>query len=135
MMNESFKEEVRKNVANKPRLTPIFTSTHDIPERVYEYNSRLFVCFNSVENAFELHHLDQQISFCAKLPYATLDARTLHYIWQNDIRVHGNAIFKRVEDSEERQRKQKDREFHNWVEDVAKETQSMIAKDAWTYAT
>lgn len=134
-MNNQFISEVREKVRHKPRLTPLLTSALSIPERIYEYNPRLFLCYNNVENAFEIHNLDQTISFCAKLPYATLDARTLHYIWQNDIRVHGKAIFKRVEDSEERQRKQKDREFHNWVEDVAKETQSMIAKDAWTYAT
>jgi hypothetical protein len=134
-MNSEFIQEVREKVRHKPRLTPLFTSTHCIPERLYEYNPRLFICFNNVENSYEIHSLDQEFSFSAKLPYPTLDARTIRYIWTNDIRVHGKAIFQRIEDGEERHRKQKEREYKNWVEAVGKETQSLFAKDAWTYAT
>lgn len=134
-MDERFIYEVRRKVSDKPRLTPIFESTHCIPERLYEYNSNLFICYNNVEETFEIHALDQENSYCATLPYKKLDARTLRWVWRNDVRVHGDNIFRRIEKSEEDYKKRKEREFKNWVEDVASETRSLFAKDAWLMGT
>jgi hypothetical protein len=131
-MNETFKAEVRYKIRHKPRLIPVFTSSHSIPERVYEYNPRLFLCYNCVKERFEVHNLDQLESYCADLPYKALDARTVRWIWQNDLRMHGKEIFRQLERHEETMEKRKQREWHNWVEDVAKETRSMFAQDAWT---
>lgn len=130
-MDREFIAEVRDKVRSKPRLTPLFTSTQSIPERIHETNPRLFICYNNVDGAFEVHSLDQEVSFCGKLPYKSLDARTLRWIWQNDVRVHGKEIMRRIEKSEVDFKKGKDREFKNWVEDVAKETRKLFAKDAF----
>lgn len=134
-MNEDFKRKVRIKIEYKPRLVPIFSSTHNIPERLNEYNPNLFICHNCVKNRFEVHSLEQTESYCADLPYRSLDERSLRWIWQNDIRVHGDEIFKEIDRHEEGMKKQKDREFRNWVEDVGSETRSMFAKDAWTVGT
>lgn len=130
-MNESFKQEVRDKIKHKPRLVPVFASTHSIPERLFEYNPRLFLCFNSVEERFEVHGLDQAESYNATLPYRALDARALRWIMNNDIRLHGERIFQELKAQEEAREKAQKREFQNWVEDIGSETQSLIAKDAW----
>lgn len=131
-MNSDFVAQVRRAVQHRPRLTPLFGSTLNIPERLYEYNLNLFICHNEVTGRFEIHSLDNKgDTKCGDLPFKTLDNRALHYIWDNDIRVHGEDIFRRIEQSEENHKKSKDRDFKNWVESVGKETRSMFAKDAW----
>lgn len=130
-MNDTFKMEVRQKIAGQHHLHALFGSVYNIPERLFEYNDALFICFNQDTQRYELHSLEQTISFSAVLPYKDLDARSLRWIWKNDIRVHGRAIFDRIEKDEEKAKKQKDREFHNWVESIGKETQSLFAKDAW----
>lgn len=133
-MNDYFKEAVRDKIKYKPRLTPMFTSHHDIPEQVYAYNPSLFLCYNNVEDRIELHSLDQEISFCASLPYKKLDQRTMRWMWTNDIRVHGKELMRRLDQGEADFHKAKERERKNWIEDVAKETRTMLAKDAWVGA-
>lgn len=131
-MNYQFERQVLEKVQYRPRLIPLFDHTLNIPQRLYEYDSRLFICFNTHTQRYELHSLEQEgDSLCATLPYKDLDARSLRWIWKNDIRMHGRAIFRRIDKSEEDFHRSKAREFHNWVEDVASESQSMFAKDAW----
>lgn len=131
-MDYRFERDVLEKVKHRPRLIPLFDHTLDIPQRLYDYHPSLFVCFNRHTQRYELHSLEQETdSFCATLPYKDLDARTLRWVWQNDIRVHGKDIFRRIEKSEEGFKKSKDREHKNWVQDIAKETQSLFAKDAW----
>lgn len=134
-MDWHFEQAVKEKVRYQFHLSPLFYSTLNIPERLHEYHPRLFFTYNNRENCFELHSLDQEVSYCAPLPYKRLDARALRWVWENDLRMHGQDIFRRIEKSEETFNKQKDREFKNWVEDVAEETQSMFAKDAWAFAT
>lgn len=131
-MDYRFERDVLEKIQYRPRLIPLFNHTLDIPQRLYDYHPSLFLCFNRHSQRYELHSLEQEIdSYCATLPYKDLDARTLRWIWKNDIRVHGTNIFRRIEKSEEGFKKSKDRDFKNWVEDVASETRSMFAKDAW----
>lgn len=135
-MNDHFKQRVLIATEDRPRLTPLFGSTHCIPERLYEYNSNLFLCFNNATDQFEVHSLDNKgNTYCATLPFPTLDSRTIHWVWENDIRVHGMAIFQRIDRSEAEHKARKQREFKNWVESVALETRSMFAKDAWLAGT
>lgn len=127
---------VLRALEHRPRLTPIFGSTLNIPDRLREYNADLFLCHNCVTDKFEIHSLaNLGDTFCGELPFRTLDSRTLHWVWENDIRVHGKAIFERIEQSEEQFKENKAREFKRWVEDVGKETRSLFAKDAWAMGT
>lgn len=130
-MDREFITEVQGKVRDKPRLTPLFTSTQAIPERIHETNPRLFLCYNNVDGKFEVHSLDQEVSFCGQLPYKTLDARSLRWIWENDVRVHGKEIMRRIEQSELDYKKRMAKDHKNLVESVAKETRKLFAKDAF----
>lgn len=131
-MDWLYQREVLEKIQYRPRLIALFDHVMNIPQRLYEYSPRLFVCFNRQSQRYEIHSLDQDDSYCATLPYKDLDARALRWLQKNDIRIHGREIFDRIEKSEAAFHKRKEREFKNWVEDVASETQTMIAKDAWT---
>lgn len=130
-MDWLFEREVNEKIQYRPRLIPVFSHTHNIPERLYDYNPRLFLCFNRVSQKYEVHHLDQPDSHCFNVPFDELDARVIRHVWMNDIGVHGKEIFRRVAKSEEEWERRKEREYRNWVRDVAAETKSMFANDAW----
>lgn len=131
-MDFQFERAVLEKIQYRPRLIPLFDHVLDIPQRLYEYDSSLFICFNRQTQKYEIHSLTQDgDSLCMTVPYKELDVRAMRWLWQNDIRMHGKAIFHRIEKSEEDFKQGKDREYRNWVRDVASETQSLFAKDAW----
>lgn len=132
-MDFRYQQAVLEKIQYRPRLIPIFSHTLNIPERIYAYNENLFLCFNRQSQRYEVHALDQPIdSYCTTIPYKDLDARTLRWLQKNDIRIHGEEIFRQMDASNALIERQKEREFKNWIEDVGSETRSMFAKDAWT---
>lgn len=134
-MKDAFKHRVEDALTNQSarHLTPMFTSVYAIPERVYQYDPDFFVVYNTVTGKYEIHSLNHYPDTHAlTVPYNELDVRALRWLWRNDLRVHGKAIFQRIEQGEQRLEKSKQREWSNWVEAVAGETRSMFAKDAWT---
>jgi hypothetical protein len=133
-MKESFKQKAREVLGNKTYLEPMFTSCYDIPRRVYDYDNSFFVVFNHNTKKYEIHCVDypEGNTKSMTIPFPTLDVRTLYHLWENDIRVHGKDIFRRIEEGEERARKRQEREHKNHVESFAREFQSEFAKSAWT---
>jgi hypothetical protein len=115
-------------------LYPIFSHVYDIPRRVYDYDPSFFVVFNKHNQKYEVHSLDYpgNDTISCTIPYPELDVRTLEYIYNNDIRVHGKEIFHRVERAEAKARIRAERERKNFDVDFAKEHQSAFAKDAWS---
>lgn len=132
-MKVSKRDDINARLANKPFLHLLESNVFHIPERVEEYDKDMFVVFNSIKQKYELHSLEYPgDTFQTTFPFDELDARAIRHIWENDISVHGNDIFRRIEREEEKFKKDKDREQKNWIRDVASETQSMFAKSAWT---
>lgn len=129
----NYKNEIEERLRGKHHLKPVFTSVYSIPERLKEYDPLFFIVFNTKRQKYEVHSLENPFNtFCLTLPFDQLDVRTLRHVWRNDIRAHGKAIFKRIEEDELRAELQQKRQFKNWVEDVAKETRPLMAKSAWT---
>jgi uncharacterized protein YheU (UPF0270 family) len=132
-MRTSFQHEVTLRTEKRSYLIPIFSHVYDIPKRVNEYDESFFVVFNKNNQKYEIHSLDYpgDSTISCTIPYEELDSRTLDHLWENDIRVHGTEIFKRIELAEEKMRIRKDRERKKFDIDFAKEHQSAFAKDAW----
>jgi hypothetical protein len=129
---EGKKHQIQLLVNDRPHLTPLFTSTLNIPERVHEYSDELFLVYNNESGRFELHSIDESpTTYNATLPYRSLDARTIRYIRKNDIRVHGDAIFKRIDQQEVKVKQAQEKDMARFTQDFAKEFQSEFAKDAW----
>lgn len=128
-----YKTEIENRLRGKYHLKPIFQSVYGIPERLKEYDPNFFLVFNTRTQKYEIHSLENPFStFCLTLPYDQLDVRSLRHLWKNDIRMHGKEIFNQIEKAERMQMLAQKREFSNWARDVAKETQSLMAKTAWT---
>lgn len=132
-MKLSFEQNVRERIETRKHLIPVFSHVYDIPRRVHEYDPSFFVVLNENTQKYEIHSLDypgDQTHSCT-IPFDELDCRTLYHLWENDIRVHGKEIFRRLERQEEEFEKRKQRETQKFNIDFAKEFQSAFAKDAW----
>lgn len=130
-MKESYQYEVTIKCKERPDLTPVFSSVHNTPEQICEYNPRLFVAFNNKTERFEIHSLDDRTLIGgAVLPYKSLDARAIRWIKQNDIRRRGKEILRELDLADEKMKRDRAREFRNWVEDVGKETRSAFARSS-----
>lgn len=126
------KDNIYHLLKDKPHLSPVFSSALNIPERIKEYDQDLFLVFNNKNERFEIHSYEGgETSYNATLPFKSLDARTLRYIRQNDIRVHGMKIYERIQQSEQQYKQQKNKKEKDFVRDFASEFQSEFAKDAW----
>lgn len=131
-MDETFKNRAESILRwrNLHHLKPLFTNLHNIPERVYEYNQNLFVVFNTRDQKYEIHSIEQgpgANSRQCQLEFDDLDIRTLHYIRDNDLRVHGWAIFDRIEKSEQDAKKRKDKQFRSDMNAIARENKNVFA--------
>jgi hypothetical protein len=139
-MDGVFHSKVR-DVLNRQELydlIPLYDSVYEIPQRVNCYSAELFVVLNPRTQGFEIHslaHSGYLPSLECVLPYKNLDARAVRYIQKNDIRIHGKEIFRRIERSEELKAKREERERRDTIRAIAGETQSMFAKDAWSFGT
>lgn len=135
-IKQRFKEEVLWLLDGQPHLKPIFTSVHNIPERVYEYDQSFFVVFNTKLQRYEIHCTEHfPTTHAVTIPYKELDIRTLRHLWYNDIRVQGDKVLKKAVQFEERYEEAKERERKNEIESVAREMKSAFAKDAWLGGT
>jgi len=131
-MKEAFKHAVRLKLEGSGHLEPIFSHVFDIPERVQDYDEHFFVVYNHRKEQFEIHSLDYPKGNTHSCTVGKqLDSRALEHIYNNDIRVHGREIFKRIEESEERARAAAEREQKNWFHSIAQEMQPYFAKHAW----
>lgn len=139
-MDAEFKRQVRDVLQRQElyHLIPMYDSTYEIPQRVNRYGRELFVVFNPKTQNYEIHSLEHDghlPSIQCVLPYKNLDARVEIYLQKYDIRIHGQEIYREIDRSKERHEKAKARADRNMLRDVIGETQSMFAKDAWTFGT
>lgn len=135
MYREIEKNKIRDMLSGrgKEHLTPVFSSTLNVPERVKEYDDTLFLVYNNHNKRFEIHATDSfPTTYNATLPYKSLDARTIRYIKKNDIRLHGDSIHREIEEQEKQAEKERERDAARFRQDFAKEFQGEFAKDAWT---
>lgn len=132
LYKEQDRWNIRRLLEDQPHLTPVFTSTLNVPERIKEYDDTLFLAFNNDNERFEIHSVDSvPTTYNATLPYKALDARAIRYIKKNDIRLHGDRIHKRIEEQEKRAEAERERDAARRRQDFAKEFQGEFAKDAW----
>ncbi|WP_249645715.1 MULTISPECIES: hypothetical protein [unclassified Lysinibacillus] len=137
-MKETKRNQIQAVLFKDHDLILIENDVFNISSRIDDYDKDMFIVFNKRKKAFEIHSLEYAPMFASPkdtfqttIPYKELDIRTLHHVYDNDIKVHGRKIFERIERQEEMNEKQKQRDYKNWLRAVASETKSMFAKDAW----
>lgn len=137
-MKETKRNQIQAVLFKDHDLILVENDVFNISGRIEEYDKDMFILFNKRKKVFEIHSLEYapmiaspKDTFQTTIPYKELDIRTLHHVYDNDIKVHGRKIFERIERQEEMNEKQKQRDYKNWLRAVASETKSMFAKDAW----
>lgn len=128
-----YKDEIEYRLKGLHHLIPVYKNVYHIPERLKNYDSSFFIVFNKIKQKFEVHNLENPLNtYCLTVPYPELDERTLNFTWENDIKVHGDKLFKHLDAEQERMEKDQERAQKNHLHDAAKEMQSGFAKTAWT---
>lgn len=152
-MKLSFEREVRL----RPHLLPVFSSLYQIPERLREYDPNLFVVLNAIRNIekaegvpvsertpfppgvipkwgawYEIHSLAHTgNTFAMAVPYGELDARILRDVWSGDLRVHGDRIFREIDEHNERLEATNRRDLRNFASAMARDSQLAFARASW----
>lgn len=130
-ISEEFRQEAERILRwrNLWNLIPMWTNVFYMPERIYEYNPTLFVCWNKLSQKYEIHSIaggPNVSSREAVLDFDELDVRALYYLWERDIRVHGVDIFRRIEESQRRAQERRKKAFENHVQALARETRNIF---------
>ena len=64
----------------------IKNNAFNLVERLKKIDKSFYIVFNSKNECFEVHSNKQKNSFCFKVPYSQLDARTLHYAKKTSVK-------------------------------------------------
>ncbi len=105
----------------KPYLIPIEHSLYDIPKRLEEIDSDLFVCLNTKTQRFEVHSLGNKgTTFCFSVPYDELDVRTIEVFRRSNLKTRSikEIIWEMDRENELRERRNEARrrsEINAWA--------------------
>jgi hypothetical protein len=87
MRKSERKEEIRRQLWNKPHLKVMESNVLHIPERLYEYDPDLFVVFNIRSQKYEIHSLaNKGNTHCVTVPWNQLDVRAIELFAKGDQR-------------------------------------------------
>ena len=103
MFYNDYKSMIKYVLLDRPHLEPIFYDDNGFIKRLRKYSPHSFLVWNKISNNFEIHSL---LSFMPRFMkwttyqfswYEYPDERVLVYMEQNDIKLHGNELFKKLE--------------------------------------
>ncbi len=121
--------KIYDRLIGKPHLIPMETNVYHIPERLKQYDPRLFVVFNVKKQWFELHSLaNKGNSFSLCIPYSELDARAIYLAKRNNIHIHGKKLFREIDEHNEQVERAIKRHKKNEREAMAKDMRPLIKK-------
>lgn len=124
--------QIYDRIGNKKHLKLITSSAYDIPRRLREIDSNLFVVFNVISQRYEIHSLaNKGNSFSLNVPFKELDARLENFIRKYDLKRHGNQIYRDMEKHNDRLERSKQRQRDNDLHGIAEEIHPYVKKLAW----
>lgn len=108
--------------AYHPYLKEIKSHVCDIPERLKEVCSSLFVVWNNKRHRMEIHSsLNIGNTFYMIVPFPELDERIIDLVKQ-DMKIKQQGIYEYLEANNRKAEEENEKEKANWIEDVGKET-------------
>lgn len=148
MKQLAFERAVEGRLLGRPHFLPVFDNATKIPQRLREINPSYYVVLNVVRvlekaqglhfrewtrippgvtpryNAwYEVHKLTAPnwLNAGVIIPFGTLDARCLRYVWERDTEFHGDTIVKRLLQANENLEASKVRDRRNRIEAMTRD--------------
>lgn len=123
---------IMDRLEGKPYLIPLYTNLYRIPERLAEYDERLFIVRNVQAQRYEVHALDNEgDTFAMVVPYKALDARIIERVKRSDIRMRGKDIFREIDEENEKLERSARRQRTNEIDAQAREMHPYFRKLGW----
>lgn len=106
-----------------PYKVVIRDDVYDIGKRLREVDSSYFVVYDTFKEKYEVHSTDTQgaTSYCFTVPFNELDARTITYAMETNVKLRGDKIIEEMEKNNEKIEKENDRKRKNLIEDIGRE--------------
>lgn len=132
MIGALTKARIKDRLHGRPHLIPVFTNVCHIPERLYEADPTSFFVWNTAEQRYEVHCLDNKgDSYSMTVPYRELDVRILERIRRSDLRVRGLDIYREMDEINERLDTSAQRARQNELLGQCEEMTPYFRKVAW----
>lgn len=113
----------------KPYLELITDDLYKISERIKNIESGYFIVRNRKNGNYEVHSLfnNGTNTYCFTVPYDELDSRTLDYCLETNLAIHGDEIYKRIEENNAKLDAEKERDYNRNLHDAGLETAEKVA--------
>ena len=127
MVKQSKLNEIHDRLQGKSFLFALESNIYDIPKRLEEIDSDLFVCFNSKTQRFEVHSLaNRGTTYCFSVPYDELDVRTIEVFRRSNLKTRSikEIIWEMDRENELRERRNEARrrsEINAWGKEYRSE--------------
>lgn len=124
------KLEIESRLCGKYHLIVLESSLLHIPERLLEYDSDLFIIFNTKTQKFEVHSLaNQGNTHCLTVPYEELDDRAINMFAKYDQRRRSfKAIIREIDRENEVMGKREAKNRRSELNAMAREVRPAFKK-------
>ena len=123
---------IKARIADKPNLIPVYSNVYNIPERLNRMDKSIFVVFNTYEQRYEIHCLNNiGDTFAFITPFGDLDSRTEEYYHRTNLRTRGMAIIREMDEKNEAHRRRKKKKSYDRTTDLGKELYPHVKKMAY----
>lgn len=130
-MNWLKRAEIEDRISGKSYLRVIETSALSIPERLHEYDPNMFICFNYLNNEFEVHSLRnrERNTFALSVPFPELDHNLLDLVAMRDQnRRPLKEILREIEQKNEAIDRARERNRDDELHMIAKDSANRLFK-------
>lgn len=128
----AFEHEVTERLQGKPHLQPVFSDPYDIARRIRGHDPAFFIVWNNRRRVYEIHCLNHVgDTYALDAPYNRLDARVEYVLRKNNFRTRGKAIFREIDEHNERLERSLERQRRNEIKAMASEIKPYFARAAW----
>lgn len=124
--------EIEQRLHGKPYLFLVETSVNKIPEAIEEYDPAMFICFNSLNQAYEIHSLSNRgDTHAMSIPWETLDQRVINLVWRRDQKKHSlKDIIRDIDRHNDEIEERRQRQRRSDINAAARETRSVFKRFA-----
>ena len=132
MVKQSKLNEIHDWLRGKPFLFALENNIYDIPKRLEEIDSDLFVCLNKITQRFEVHSLaNRGTTYCFSVPYDELDVRTIEVFRRSNLKTRSiKEIIRELDQENEERGKQNEARRRSEINAWCREYRSEFKKIA-----